>query len=228
VRYDLGVRGGKELMVAGERLVALPQRALWWPDKETLFVADVHLGKAASFRSRGVPVPFGSTNETLGHLDGLLRALEPRHLVMLGDLWHAKDGRTPDVVAKFLAWRREHRHVGMTLVEGNHDRRSGRLPADSDIREVEEPHLLGPFALCHYPETEAAGAYRLAGHVHPGVVLEGRGLQALKLPCFLFGSSGAILPAFGSFTGNATIRPAASDRVFVVADECVIEVPSSA
>ena len=42
-------------------LALLPERAVWREDTRTLFVADVHIGKAAHFRaSRGVPVPAGA------------------------------------------------------------------------------------------------------------------------------------------------------------------------
>ena len=43
--------------IAGERLQLLPQRALLWPARALLMVADAHFGKAARFRTLGVPVP---------------------------------------------------------------------------------------------------------------------------------------------------------------------------
>ena len=46
---------------AGTRWVLLAGRALLWPERRTLLVADLHLGKGAVFRARGVPVPSGST-----------------------------------------------------------------------------------------------------------------------------------------------------------------------
>ncbi|WP_227624981.1 ligase-associated DNA damage response endonuclease PdeM [Fimbriimonas ginsengisoli] len=213
-----------EITVRGECLRLLPDRALFWPSQSTLFVADVHLGKAASFRSFGVPIPAGSTDVTLGRLSELLVRTEARRLVVLGDLWHAKAGRTEDVTGKFARWRAAHEEVEMTLVEGNHDLRSGKLAPEWDIREVAEPTTLGPFSLCHYPETTVENGYRLAGHLHPGVLLEGRGKQSLRLACFLFGAEGAILPAFGEFTGLAMIQPEERDRVFVVTQERVIRV----
>ena len=50
-----------ECSVAGEKLVLLPERVAYWPAKKALFVADFHLGKAASFRSAGIPLPSGTT-----------------------------------------------------------------------------------------------------------------------------------------------------------------------
>jgi metallophosphoesterase superfamily enzyme len=64
--------------------------------------------------------------------------------------------------------------------------------------------------------------YNLAGHIHPGVNLVGRGRQSLTLPCFYFGSRQGFLPAFGMFTGLARIAPKKDDKVFVVADNKIM------
>mgnify|MGYP000930301407 CR=1 FL=1 len=39
-----------EIPLLGESLALLPERAAFWGRTRTLFVADFHLGKAASFR----------------------------------------------------------------------------------------------------------------------------------------------------------------------------------
>jgi len=58
-----------ECTVAGEKLVLLAERAVFWPAKKALFVADFHLGKAASFRRAGIPLPSGTTTENAGDID---------------------------------------------------------------------------------------------------------------------------------------------------------------
>ncbi|HNG81848.1 MAG TPA: DEAD/DEAH box helicase, partial [Burkholderiaceae bacterium] len=73
--------GGCAVELAGEALWLLPERALWWPAQSMLLVADVHLGKAQSFRRLGVPVPGGSGAESLARLSGLIAALRARELV---------------------------------------------------------------------------------------------------------------------------------------------------
>jgi len=211
------VRGSWEVCVAGEKLIALAQMALYWPSEGMLFIADVHLGKDASFQSAGIPVPLGPTSETLARLAELLHVVQPRRVVMLGDLWHAKEGRTDDLVSEFIAWREVHGEVEIILVEGNHDLKSGPLPEAARVIEVKEPHIVGPFALCHHPEACPDG-YVLGGHIHPGVVLEGRGRQAVKLPCFWFGKQVAVLPAFGSFTGCGRVSPCEGDQVLIVCE----------
>ncbi|NBP80976.1 hypothetical protein EBU58_09735, partial [bacterium] len=49
----------------------LPGRGAWLPTSRTLLVADLHLGKAASFRHAGLPVPEGSSGGDLQRLERL-------------------------------------------------------------------------------------------------------------------------------------------------------------
>ena len=76
----------------GTALQLLPQRALWWPAARMVLVADVHFGKAATFRRAGQPVPHGTTADNLARLDALLAATGADHLVFLGDFLHARSG----------------------------------------------------------------------------------------------------------------------------------------
>ncbi len=206
-----------ELTVAGERLVALPEKVLLWPSESTLFIADIHLGKDAAMQALGVPVPLGPTTETISRLNDVLDRTKPQRLVLLGDLWHAKAGRTAGFTADFCEWRQRHTEIEVILVEGNHDAKSGPLPESANVQEVKEPHVIGPFALCHYPEPCPEG-YVLSGHIHPGVVLTGRGRQSMHVPCFWFGKDKAVLPAFGSFTGCGRIEPSEDDEVLIIAE----------
>ena len=215
------VLGSWEVSIAGERLVALPEKALFWPAESTLFIADLHLGKDASLQAAGVPVPLGPTLETLRCLSEVLAKTRPKCLALLGDLWHAKAGRTAALSSDFVAWRAAHAGTQMVLVEGNHDVKSGALPNGVNVLEVKEPHIVGPFALCHYPAACSEG-YVLSGHIHPAVTLCGRGRQSMTLPCFWFGKHTAVLPAFGSFTGCGRVSPCEGDQVLIVADSRVI------
>ena len=212
-----------QVEVAGERLVLLPQKAASWPARETLFVADLHIGKAATFRAAGAPVPPGTTTETLSRLSEALKVAGSKRLVVLGDLFHAKPGRTAARTMEALAqWREGWPDLAVQVVRGNHDRHAGDAPAALGFDAVEEPFPDGPFLLKHFPDPEPGG-YVLAGHLHPAVVLRGGG-EALRVPCFHFGKQVGILPAFGALTGTATVRPLHGDRVFVLADGEVLEV----
>ena len=199
------------------RLHLLAQRAAHDPDQSLLLVADAHIGKAVSFRRLGVPVPSGTTEQALLRLDQLLAATGARHIVFLGDLLHSVRAQRSAALDALLAWRQRHAALRLTLVRGNHDLRAGDPPAALGIDGVDGPLLLGPWALQHQP-APVDGAYALAGHLHPGVVLAGRAHDRLRLPCFHFGPRSAVLPAFGAFTGLQVLPRQAGDQVFAVLD----------
>ena len=113
---------------ANESLHLLPEHALWWPATHTLFIADLHLGKAASYRRLGQPVPAGSTQHNLQRLTQLIEHHAPRHIVYLGDFLHAATGRTPAVLLALQDWRHQHHALRITLVRGNHDSHAGDPP----------------------------------------------------------------------------------------------------
>ncbi len=209
-----------EVEVGGELLRLHPERAAWWPQRQTLLVADAHIGKAVAFRRLGVPVPQGTTGETVARLDTLLARTGARRVVFLGDLLHAGRGRAAATLDAVARWRDRHPTLELVLVRGNHDRHAGDPPPGWGMQVADEPFMLGPLALCHHP-VPVAGAYALAGHRHPCVVLRGRAHERLRLPCFHFGAAVGVLPAFGAFTGMHAVRPAPGDRVFVIAGDLV-------
>jgi DNA ligase-associated metallophosphoesterase len=212
------------LTLAGEQVYLMSERALYWPGTSTLVVADLHWGKASTFRATGIPVPIGTTSDDLARLDSALQRTGARRLVVLGDLFHAKAGRIAShTLAELRRWRSLAGTFEILLVRGNHDRHAGDPPKDLQINYVNSPAFVPPFIFRHEP-ADTDGAYGLAGHVHPGLTLVGRGLQRETLPCFLVGKRGAIIPAFGSFTGLGTVQPGPEDRAFVALSDEVIEV----
>ncbi len=210
-------------------------RALYWPARRTLVVADLHFGKAGHFRAAGVPVPGGTTRHTLDRLDVALRDSGAERLVVLGDFFHSRRGVSNELVEQLVAWRRRWDGLTVVNVRGNHDLRAGDPPAEVGVRCCAAPcvEAVGgdgsALAFVHDPaeadqaEQMGAGAV-LAGHVHPAVMLEGPGGDRMRLACYWFGRRVAVLPAFGAFTGMKVVRPRRGDRVFVVGPAAVREV----
>ncbi|HEX2093011.1 MAG TPA: ligase-associated DNA damage response endonuclease PdeM [Longimicrobiaceae bacterium] len=215
--------GDAVVEIRGERLLLLPERAALWEGAGTLLVADPHWGKAAAFRAGGIPVPGGTTAEGLARLEGLVERTGARRVVFLGDFLHAREGRSPATLRALAEWRSGRPGLELELVRGNHDRHAGDPPPGLGIRCVDPPRAEPPFVLAHHPGESPAG-YVLAGHLHPAVRLVGRGRQRERLPCFWFGAEGGVLPAFGPFTGAALVEPLPGDRVFVVAEQAVVEI----
>ena len=214
--------GAYELDVAGTRAVLLPERALWLPAFHALLVADLHWGKAAAFRAANIPIPTGTTAADLARLSTALRRTEATHLVVLGDLLHARTGRHVNTLAAISDWRRSQPALTIALVRGNHDTRAGDPPAELGIDCTDEL-ALGPFIGLHIPRPHPSG-YVLSGHYHPHVTLSGRGQASVRLPCFVFGESIGILPAFSGFTGKGMYERDESDAIYAIAGETVLPV----
>ncbi len=202
----------------GEQLQCLPDRALFWPREQTLFVADVHLGKAASFRAAGVPLPSGHSSFDLDRLSQLLIVHRATRFVILGDLVHTESSYTTPLDRNFRAFRERHSGVEMVLVRGNHDRHAGEAPAEWDLEAVAEPYGLGPLQCCHEPGAARGAGFELAGHLHPALLLQ-TAREAVTLPCFWQHASGLVLPAFGSLTGKFSVRLKPGESAVVVAGQ---------
>lgn len=210
-------------------------KTLWWPQAQSLFVADVHLGKAAAFRASGLAVPEGTTQDNLQRLSQAIAGTRAQRVVVLGDFLHARQAQHPLVWQALADWRQRHRQLDVALVRGNHDRHAGDPPAALGFTLHEEPWPLGSLSACHHPDVRpetrpetcpapqpgatsgtAPGATVLAGHVHPVVQLGGAGRDGLRLPCFVHQPGCLVLPAFGAFTGGQPVAQAVGVDCYAV------------
>ena len=204
-----------EADVFGELLELHPQKAAFWPKHKILMVADLHLGKINHFRKAGIAVPTRANDKNIEVLVDLFWKTKPERVLFLGDLFHSHYNPEWEVFGEVV---KHFESISFELVLGNHDIMSERQYERKGIRFYEELQI-GPFLFTHHPvEKELTDLYNLAGHIHPGVRLVGKGKQQLRLPCFYFGRSSGLLPAFGMFTGLASIKSQKDDKIFVVAE----------
>jgi hypothetical protein len=86
-----------------------------------LLVADVHIGKAASYRALHQPVPRGTTERpSRGWMPAGPVCL--RQLIVLGDFLHARSARAPATLARLQAWR--DRHSALQIADTRQSRSS--------------------------------------------------------------------------------------------------------
>ena len=194
-----------EMTLANEPVRLLADRALFWPARRRLVIADLHLGKGDVFRAAGIPVPTGGTAHDLQRLDRLLRVTDARALWVLGDFLHG--ARNASVDAAWCAFRDAHASVAMAVVRGNHDRAFDAGVAGVD--EVADGADDGPFVFRHAPavedrESTAGTPHLLCGHVHPVLRIKGTGAH----PMFWLRPRATVLPAFSRFTGGYCVAPA--------------------
>jgi DNA ligase-associated metallophosphoesterase len=231
-----GRDGGLAFEWGGESFIALGERAIWWGRRQTLCVADLHLGKAAAFRAAGVPVPEQGTAKDLRVLSALIERFNAQRLVILGDLIHAASGRVAVTMDAVTSWRERHADIDILLVRGNHDVRAGDPPREWRMRVLTGPcgdEGDGSVQFAHDPreankvifgpgQSKAPGTVEarvvMCGHLHPAVALEG-GATGMRTRCFWLRRDGVgVLPAFGSFTGSKCVGIGVGDRVFAVGD----------
>jgi DNA ligase-associated metallophosphoesterase len=217
------------LICLGEiQALLLADRAVWLPESSSLLIADLHLGKAHSFRRQAVPVPAGTSNAVLARLDRLVDLVPARELVILGDFLHGPLAQRSQAIGLFRDWRARHLALDLHLVRGNHDASAGDPPADCGLIVHEGVVQRSGLCLAHEPTADLSPPPRfsVAGHIHPVFRLAGA-IDRVRLPCFWLRAGTLILPAFGEFTGGWAVRPAPADRVFVTDGSRVLEVPAA-
>ncbi len=193
-----------EREVAGTTVRFLADRAVYWPARERLLLADLHLGKGDVFRAAGIPVPTGGTALDLTRLDALLRITEAKQLWILGDFLHGRRS-----LAAEQEWREllaAHPAVSTSVICGNHDRALD--PVALAVTMMPEDVDDGPFRFRHHPRPRGdTGAHHVVcGHTHPVVRLPG---LPGRFPAFALNPGELVLPAFSRFTGGLLIEDAA-------------------
>ena len=210
------------IVVAGETLELLSERALYRPSNQTLHVADLHWGKAEVFQKAGVAISSQVLPDDLSRLSNAIHRTGAKRLVILGDLIHAPKGVTPEVSLTVQAWREQHADLEVHLIRGNHDR-NFKLPDSWRIECHAEVMVEPPFFLAHDEIHNDEGFHLISGHIHPVVKLRGFG-DSLRLPCFAVSRHHTLVPAFSAFTGGQELRGRDWKRIFVLTDDAVIEI----
>ena len=210
-----------EISLKGHKVELLSQKALYFKDEKILLISDLHLGKINHFRRSGIPVPLKANDKNTETLIELITATKPDRVIFLGDLFHSHYNDEWEVMGQVI---KHFKSVSFELVQGNHDIMSDHQYERHRMKVYDQLNI-GSILLTHEPlEDVGEGVFNMAGHLHPGIHLSGKGRQALTLPCFYFGEKLGLMPAFGEFTGLARIRVKKGDRVFAVADGKILKV----
>ncbi len=211
-----------QIELGTEIVQLLSERALFRPADETLIIADLHLGKAMHFRKNGISIPNKSAEKDYERLTFLFQTLKPKRIILLGDLFHSAHNQEWNLFCDFV---NTFKKVEFVLVLGNHDILERSHYEKICLTLVEEELKEETLIFSHHPLKEIpSNKINIAGHIHPGIVLSGKGKQRIKLPCFYFYENQLILPAFGSLTGLQLVVPEKEAKVFVVTPGRVMEI----
>ena len=180
----------------GHQLMALQQGALYWPAREALLVADLHLEKASWFARLGQMLPPYDSVATLADLTALAAVTSAREIWCLGDSFHDRHGcdrlpaRARDMLLALTASTR------WTWIAGNHDPGFADHCGGSVVEEAEVDGIL-----LRHEADPAEARPEMSGHFHPKLRINLRG-RSVSRRCFVATERKLILPAFGSLTGG--------------------------
>jgi uncharacterized protein len=213
------------LNIHGHHFLLLKEKAMFWEERRTLLISDVHLGKIMHFRREGIAVPDMALMQNFARLEDLLFLTNADRVVFLGDLFHNTFNAEWHL---FSGWRKQFSQVEMIVVKGNHDILPDELFTNLDISIWEEQLAEESFLFTHHPLAHTEHPYFVfSGHIHPVFRMEAKARQSLRLPCFVLDPQQAILPGFGVFTGGHAEAQQPGRKIFVIGGEMVFPVGGS-
>jgi DNA ligase-associated metallophosphoesterase len=198
----------------GRHLRLLADRALFWPARRALLVADLHLEKASWFAATGQMLPPFDSRATLTRLAALAEACDAREIWALGDSFHDAigperlDAEASTLLAGIARGRR------LVWIAGNHD-----AAADLPGERCDEAELDG-LILRHEAQSDEQRP-EISGHFHPKVRIA-TAMRTVSRPCAVMGSNRIILPAFGALTGGLDVRSAPIMALFPSGGEALV------
>ncbi|PZX55359.1 putative phosphoesterase [Algoriphagus ratkowskyi] len=204
-----------------ELIQLLPEKVAFLPGHQMMVVADLHLGKASHFRKAGIMIPLPNVSPDLLKMDELIDKLNPSTVVFLGDLFHSSLNKEWEELKDFL---RKYPMIRFVLTKGNHDILSPKVMENTSIEVVDELEVGNDLLLTHEPMIDLEeDKLNISGHIHPGVMIKGKGRQLFRLPCFYYHEQSLILPAFGKLTGLYILKEIAGAKIYpVFPDEVLV------
>ncbi len=110
---------------------------IYWEEKKTIILSDLHLGKTGYFRQQGVAMPQNIYKDDLYRLFNTIQLFKPENLLIVGDLFHSCHNKEIDL---FLKWRKDLINLNIYLIQGNHDVLSANWYNNAQINV--SPHLI--------------------------------------------------------------------------------------
>ncbi|WP_046756091.1 ligase-associated DNA damage response endonuclease PdeM [Kordia jejudonensis] len=209
----------KNIQFGGELLTLTNQRVVYWKPQEALILSDIHIGKTAHFRQHGIAIPDDVLVKDLQRLQALLEHFAPKKVIVVGDLFHADYNQNFDI---FIQWMQQFHNLEKILIRGNHDR--FKISFYESLGFTTHIQLeINSLVFVHESIQPTPNQYYISGHTHPGVRIQMKGRQYLKLPCFQVTQQQLILPAFSLFTGLNTRTDMESVKNYAFTEDAILE-----
>ena len=218
------------ITVNGARVLGDPSGALYWPDRRTLAVADLHLEKGSSYAAHGQFLPPYDTATTLERLGAAIARHGAERVVCLGDSFHDGEAAARLSPGDAKTIRGLTARCDWTWICGNHD----PAPPQDWGGTVSEEMVLGALVFRHEAKPLVTVAGEVSGHFHPKATVRLRAKRVTSR-CFVTDGRRLILPAFGAYTGGLNVLDPAVAGLFprgfavhILGNEAVYAFPASA
>ena len=171
--------------------------SIFWNQNKTLILGDLHLEKSSYFAKLGNFLPPYDSIQTLKKLNNRIKALDVKKIILLGDIFHDKDGfkRLRKVTANTL--EKICKDLNVIWIIGNHDGQFA--PTTVDIRKK---YYFDKIDFNHISNKNSN--FEISAHYHPKVYLKIRG-KKISRPCFMVSKNKIIIPAYGSYVGGLDV-----------------------
>ncbi|WP_452221988.1 ligase-associated DNA damage response endonuclease PdeM [Lacinutrix salivirga] len=191
----------KSIVCNSETFTLTNQRVLFWDAKKALILSDLHIGKSAHFRKHGIPISSQVLDDDLERLQLLINHFNAETLIIVGDLFHAEYNTELET---FKNWLKKFPNLKLQLIIGNHDKLNRDVYEAFNIKIYKPSLTIETINFVHNKLENSEENFTISGHTHPGVYINGKGKQRIKLPCFQVTEFQLVLPAFSLFTGLNT------------------------
>lgn len=181
---------------AHHQFLATAEGALFWPLRNALLLADLHLEKASWFARLGQFLPPYDSHATLCAIARAIETAGATTVYCLGDSFHDRFGceRLPADARGLLTDLTG--AVDWNWIVGNHDPGFADHCGGCLIDEA----VIDGLVLRHEAERGETRP-EISGHFHPKLRLQLKGRNVSRR-CFVMAESKLIMPAFGALTGG--------------------------
>ena len=198
----------KDVFFADKKFSIFSNGELYWQNKKTLIISDLHFEKGSFFSEANQYIPPFDTIETLRQLSNFINNHPVEKIIFLGDLIHDKlafkrmTEKSKELFFKMLE------NIDCTLTIGNHDNIS--FLKDIGLILTDEVVIDG-ICFSHYPSIDQR--FSVFGHYHPKVklIINNRGIW---VACFVLNKKRILMPSYGYYTGGLSIKSAQIQELF--------------
>ena len=190
----------KDVFFADQDFTIFPNGELYWQDKKTLIISDLHFEKGSFFSDSKQFIPPFDTIETLGQINKFIAYHSVETIIFLGDLVHDKlsfqrmSRKAKELFFEIL------KNFNCILTVGNHDDTSFLKDLGLNLTEN---IIIDGICFSHHPSVDQK--FSVFGHYHPKIRLKFNS-RGMWTSCFILNREKLLMPSYGYFTGGLSIK----------------------